>query len=214
MGTPAPHALPQPCPPAWNTATTTAGPSSNPAQHWPLPLSSVPTCPSLCIPSPSLTPPQGDCRAARRCLNRHEMEAFTEMTFSPAWGAYPPFKENQYRSCPGVPRLIVSGWQPPALTAAINLRKEPSRPQPPHREGPGRVLGCCGDTAAEGTAQGGCGGVTHRAPRLRGAGSPRRGCQVPALCSAAGPRQEQSSAVPVRLRGCPGPEGQARPGGA
>lgn len=39
-----------------------------------------------------------------------------------------------------MPWLMVSGWQPPALTAAINLREEPSRLQPPHREGLSRVL--------------------------------------------------------------------------
>lgn len=96
-----------------------------------------------------------------------------------------------------MPGLMVSGWQPPALAAAINLRKEPSRLQPPHREGLSRVLAVLrGHSGGGGTAQGGYGGVTHSVPRMRGAG------MAPALHSAAGLRQEpESSAGPGPVRG-------------
>lgn len=76
-------------------ATATAGPSPPAMPSLVLvPELPVPTCPSRYIPSPSLAPLQGDCDAAWRCLNGHEMEAFREMTFPPAWEAHPPFKEN------------------------------------------------------------------------------------------------------------------------
>lgn len=48
MGTPAPQAPPQPCPPGHHHSWTF---SYSPAQHRSLSPSPVPTCSSLCIPS-------------------------------------------------------------------------------------------------------------------------------------------------------------------
>lgn len=63
--------------------------------------------------------------------------------------------------------LIVSGWQPPALGATINLSKEQSQLEQPHADAPARSGGaepCPGDGAGTHRLEGDSsawGGVTH-----------------------------------------------------